>query len=723
MTTNKTYKANQLSRENVTNSNHNAVEFRPADPANLADNPQRLWVNTQEGAVKYSVDGITKVELSKKSDVAANAASIASLSSSMALKVDKVTGKGLSTNDYDNTEKSKVATVSNKADKTYVDIQIASVASGSPKGTYATITDLQAAFPTGNTSIYLVTADGKWYYWNGSAWTAGGTYQSTGVGVSAVGKVELKDKAVSAEKTDFLGKTINLFNPRTTTKGQYLHPDTGVVVLSDAYSLSDFIDVEPNTDYYIPATHNFHRFDANGNWINSTTNATGVRNSLAAVKVKIGFLNSGIYNTMMVKGTSLPSFVENGFITGLSKNQYQLKDRADLEGKCLDSYLQNQTAPFDKVDLLSQSTFTFNNRLIVNDEYEIRYKNKRKSYKVDLMTSVANLLITPSSSLALEGVSEFILVVYLEDVSKLTNVQLKVTGTSWSRPPVETLVNGWNVLRYQASTSDISVWTSAASVSFDFTFNAQTTAYISDVYAIKPNKAKILFINDHGYHNFKQVAYPQLKALGIPITWAINPGRLGTSVSSVESILTQADIDELAYDPYSEFSIHNWNPTGNPTSTMTADQLLADTHKCLTYIRKNGVLPRYPWRAAFTQNDAPQHAVLQPYLDAYGSYKSNGGIELYPFRDKYNVNRVAIHGASRDNAYYDTTFDTLKKTRSLFVCYCHGLDDAGDIHITNAQLTYFLSKISTGVSEGWLEGTTYSKLRGQYKFSTYSEIL
>ena len=40
-------------------------------------------------------------------------------------KVDKVTGKGLSTNDYTNAEKNLVATVQDKADKSYVDTQLA----------------------------------------------------------------------------------------------------------------------------------------------------------------------------------------------------------------------------------------------------------------------------------------------------------------------------------------------------------------------------------------------------------------------------------------------------------------------------------------------------------------------------------------------------------------------------------------------------------------------
>jgi len=66
-----------------------------------------------------------------------------------------------------------------KAGKVYVDQQIANVASGSPKGSYETLTDLETAFPTGTTGIYVVTADGEWYYWNDPSWVSGGVYQTT----------------------------------------------------------------------------------------------------------------------------------------------------------------------------------------------------------------------------------------------------------------------------------------------------------------------------------------------------------------------------------------------------------------------------------------------------------------------------------------------------------------------------------------------------------------
>lgn len=64
----------------------------------------------------------------------------------------------------------------------------------SPKGVYATLAALQTAYPTGTTGIYLVTADGKWYYWNSSAWTAGGVYQSTGIVDKSITRIKLADK-------------------------------------------------------------------------------------------------------------------------------------------------------------------------------------------------------------------------------------------------------------------------------------------------------------------------------------------------------------------------------------------------------------------------------------------------------------------------------------------------------------------------------------------------
>lgn len=53
------------------------------------------------------------------------------------------------------------------------------VIDGSPKGVYANLSALQTAYPSGASGVYLTSDNGHWYYWNGSAWTDGGVYQSS----------------------------------------------------------------------------------------------------------------------------------------------------------------------------------------------------------------------------------------------------------------------------------------------------------------------------------------------------------------------------------------------------------------------------------------------------------------------------------------------------------------------------------------------------------------
>ena len=74
------------------------------------------------------------------------------------------------------------ATTSRLAEKVSQE-ELDNVLDGSPKGTYATFSDLQNAFPTGTTGVYIVTADGHIYSWDdgGLVWADRGLYQSSGI--------------------------------------------------------------------------------------------------------------------------------------------------------------------------------------------------------------------------------------------------------------------------------------------------------------------------------------------------------------------------------------------------------------------------------------------------------------------------------------------------------------------------------------------------------------
>ena len=74
-----------------------------------------------------------------------------------------------------------------------IDEKVTNATTGSPKGVYATLSDLETADPDHN-YIYVVTADGNWYYYNStdSEWTSGGTYQSTSIGDNEIDYNNLK---------------------------------------------------------------------------------------------------------------------------------------------------------------------------------------------------------------------------------------------------------------------------------------------------------------------------------------------------------------------------------------------------------------------------------------------------------------------------------------------------------------------------------------------------
>ncbi|WP_242302550.1 hypothetical protein, partial [Bacillus cereus group sp. BfR-BA-01423] len=105
------------------------------------------------------------------------------------------------------------------------------------------LTDLQTAKPTGDSNIYVVVADGKWYYWNGSAWTAGGVYQSTGIA----------DQTVTPEATNFVTYGKNLIDETLVVVGQNINENTGTSPSNASSKRTDYIKINP-TDNYVFAS-------------------------------------------------------------------------------------------------------------------------------------------------------------------------------------------------------------------------------------------------------------------------------------------------------------------------------------------------------------------------------------------------------------------------------------------------------------------------------------
>lgn len=186
--------------------------------------------------------------------------------------------------------------------------QIASLASGSPKGTYATLTDLQTAYPSGNTNIYVVTADGKWYYWNGSAWTSGGVYQSIGIADASITANNIVFKTLVGTTTS----NKNLFNKLAVTNGYTISDTTGTLSSNVNYAVSEYIPITASTSYVCTLNTAYAFFDSNkvfisgqasGRTFTSPSNATYVRFHLNKVYLDTTQLEIGTVATTYEDGT------------------------------------------------------------------------------------------------------------------------------------------------------------------------------------------------------------------------------------------------------------------------------------------------------------------------------------------------------------------------------------------------------------------------------------
>ena len=104
-----------------------------------------------------------------------------------------------------------------------LDKKISSVASGSPAGAFTTLDDLKNSQTADKTKIYVVQENGGWYFWNGTEWTLGGTYQAT----------EIADNTINNFQTQFLKQGKNkLLGLYTKGKGITVEPlDNGNIKL------------------------------------------------------------------------------------------------------------------------------------------------------------------------------------------------------------------------------------------------------------------------------------------------------------------------------------------------------------------------------------------------------------------------------------------------------------------------------------------------------------
>ena len=146
-----------------------------------------------------------------------------------------------------------------------IQTELSSVASGSPKGVYDTLSDLETAYPDGTEGIYVVLADGHWYYWNSvnNEWNDGGTYLSTGDAAGeddvSILKVEIKNKiekpyqldlqTITVSSNSLILKNGTIYNGDAYSNYKLIGPET--VDVGEIYEIRGYTDSAYDVPLYI----------------------------------------------------------------------------------------------------------------------------------------------------------------------------------------------------------------------------------------------------------------------------------------------------------------------------------------------------------------------------------------------------------------------------------------------------------------------------------------
>lgn len=145
------------------------------------------------------------------------------------------------------------------------------------------LTATSTAGMTDTSKVYVNTTDGKWYYHNGTAWVAGGTYNSQGIDTDttllvsgAPADAKATGDAVSDLKTQLLEEytdTVTEDLDTTWTDG-YTPPNGSGSSISNSYERTDFLPVQEGDIFKYQNTNFRFRYvaacDSSRNYIESS---------------------------------------------------------------------------------------------------------------------------------------------------------------------------------------------------------------------------------------------------------------------------------------------------------------------------------------------------------------------------------------------------------------------------------------------------------------------
>ena len=528
------------------------------------------------------------------------------------------------------------------------------------------------------------------------------------------------------------------------TSGGFYYFDIGTVGSSDAYSYTNKCSCKGLTELVVYTCANNDRsgivfFDSNGKYItgqNLSQDSVGTSIKRYTVDVPVNAYSFGYSckigyeDNSLVCASSLPS-IASRMIDTLDEKYTTVNSkigRISAESFSVKLLSGNERFyDYSFTDILHDSVYTlFSSTGNAAETDKVLFKGQN-AVKLDSSASALScnmqLRYSNDSYRSLIGVQEYDVAVYVENCAAIDSMQFKISTLKDGAVIYATLEcdsakpkkNGWNVIRFTAPVN-VSSWEVGTLFMLNITTNTPITFYIGCIEEVKPQKAKIIFVDDHAYKEFMNNAYiPYFKPNNIPVTWGIQPGRLGTVISNTGTLLDSDDITTLANDALSEFSWHSW--VGADTATLTSASLREENRKCMSALRKMGILPEHFWRCAWKQNKAENAMSCKDDLSGFAHWDAAAKRQVFPFNDKYKIGRFAIHNYSQTEI--DAFFEELKKTHRIYVFYTHScLEDvsqAGAGSVTPAQAEHFANACAQGIADGWLECVTYNQLCTRYR--------
>ena len=138
-----------------------------------------------------------------------------------------------------------------------------------------------------------------------------------------------------------LNKNKNLFNKNTVTHGYYVSYTNGLILELTGYTVSDYIEIEPSTEYVLSANNQNAFYDINKKFISGTT-SNPFTTPVNAKYIRVTTSNSKLDIQQLEKGTVTTSYEDYGYFIDNSLVKKEERITITPDSNIIDVLLNNQ---------------------------------------------------------------------------------------------------------------------------------------------------------------------------------------------------------------------------------------------------------------------------------------------------------------------------------------------------------------------------------------------